>query len=172
MTRKRRDGVGPDVTRPRRGVRALGAGLACAGVLAFATPATASASEAATGASGCRSVSAYGIGRDLGNGATEAVVFGDPTVTGTTRGAFTPTSVDGSVVSLAGTVDFRLIRGTLQANVSGTFDTASGRFSVRTTSITGGGGLRGTTGSLSLAGTQDPKGRFTETVRGSLCRTR
>lgn len=119
----------------------------------------------------CRSMSAFGVGKDLGDGATVAAVFGDPIVTGTARGQFVATGVDGAVVSLAGTIDFRLIR-TLRAEVTGTFDTASGRFAVTTDSITGTLLLAGTAGKLVLAGTQNPEGRFTETVRGTLCGTR
>lgn len=146
---------------------------ACAAVLAstaallLVAPAAASA---AAPADSCRTVSAYGIGQDLGEGATAAVVFGDPIVTGTTRGQFNVTGVDDAVLSIAGTVDFRLHRGDLNTQVSGTFDTASGKFSATTTSLSGTRGLsRVTGGGLTLSGTQDAQGRFTETIRGTLC---
>lgn len=151
----------------RSGPAAGAAVLACTAALLLAAPAAASA---VAPADSCRTVSAYGIGQDLGEGATAAVVFGDPIVTGTTRGQFSPTGVDGTVVSIAGTVDFRLQRGDLNTQVSGTFDTASGTFSATTSSLSGTRGLsRVTGGGLTLSGTQDAQGRFTETIRGTLC---
>lgn len=147
--------------RPRR-TGVLTAVLAATDVVVVA-PGTAQASAV------CHPVSAWGIGNDLGEGRTAAVVFGDRILTGTTQGQFTATGVDGAVVSLAGTVDLRLLRGRLHTDVTGTFDTASGRFTARTSTVSGTRGLAGANGELLFAGTQNANGRFTETVTGALC---
>lgn len=147
-----------------------GAAVAAA-LVGLVGPATA---EAGTG---CRPVDAVGVGQASPDGATTAATIrGGGLLTGTTAGAFHATGVAGSVVSVAGTVVFTPRPGPdgpaaagLTAQVTGTFDVASGAFRVVTGPVSGTGRLAGADASLTLAGVQDDTGHFTETVRGTLC---
>lgn len=132
---------------------------------------------AAHAGTGCRPVDAVGVGQASADGATTtATIREGGLLTGTTAGAFHPTGVAGSVVSIAGTVVFTPEPGrsgpagaSLRTEVTGTFDVATGRFRAVTGAVTGTGRLAGASASLTLAGVQDPTGHFTETVRGTLC---
>lgn len=136
-------------------------------LLGLVAPATAQAQVR------CERVGAVGTGQARADGTTVATIRGDRRLAGTTEGAFVPAGApQGTVLPITGAVDFTTATGTLATTVDGTFDIASGIFSVRTSSLTGGGGLDGATGRLTFLGYQNPEGRFAEVVTGTLCTAR
>jgi polyisoprenoid-binding protein YceI len=123
----------------------------------------------------CLPVHAKGVGQDLGNGQTTATISAHGVVLGTTNASFTPTGQTGSVLSFTGPILFtpaapEASGSTLTVEVTGTFDTATGRFESTSTSVTGTGLLAPVTGHLRIKGSESlTDGSFTEKIRGRLC---
>jgi hypothetical protein len=121
----------------------------------------------------CVSVRAYGVGQDLGNGATEATITSHGVVFGMTRAMFSPTSETTTSLSFDGPIVFTpqlSSVGTLTAQVTGGFDLVAGEFHASSTRITGTGLLGHVGGHISIAGTENlTTGSFTEKLRGTLC---
>jgi len=119
---------------------------------------------------GCGAVHAVGIGQDLGGGNTTATISHGGRLNGTTAGHFEISGLP-PVFTIVGTVVFTTHGGTLTANVSGTFNVATGEF-VASGPVSGGSGnLADTTGTLTFAGVENlATGVFTETITGTLCR--
>jgi hypothetical protein len=150
------------------------AGLAGTVIVAAAalTPAPAGAAPRASHAV-CAPVSADGVGQDLGMGHTQATLSVAGTQVATSEAFFTIDSTTGSVASFHGPITLTPVvgPGTLVAQVTGTFDGASGEFRATSTSLTGSGPLRKVSGQLTFAGLENlSNGAFTETVSGRLCR--
>lgn len=118
----------------------------------------------------CVPIRATGLGQDLGEGRTQATISSHGHVIGHTKAVFAIGQVLGTKASFTGPITFTSAIGTLTAQVAGTFDVASGAFSATSTSLTGTGLLRRSTGSVTLAGNEDVAiGTFTETITGRLC---
>jgi hypothetical protein len=152
-------------------------------LVAAASPATAGTSSTSTSTSTagptiCLPVRLTGTGDGLpddGSGSirTEALISFARVPVATTIATFTPQpSPVGGPLSFIGPIVFtpRAGTSTFTAQVQGTVDLDSGKFRAQSTSITGTGVLAGISGSLTFAGTQDlASGKFTESIRGSLC---
>jgi hypothetical protein len=118
---------------------------------------------------GCARVHAVGIGQDLGGGNTTATISHGGRLNGTTAGHFEITGLP-PVFTIAGTVVFTTKHGTLTANVTGTFNVATGEFLASGPVSAGTGNLAGATGILTFAGVENlATGVFTETITGTLC---
>ena len=118
----------------------------------------------------CVPVIATGVGQDLGNFRTTARITSHGVLLGTTDATFTPTGGDPPTVTFTGPIVFTTRIGTLTAQVDGSFNTATGAFVSRSTSVRGTGAFTGVTGDLTLAGTENLQtGAFTETITGRLC---
>ena len=117
----------------------------------------------------CRAVRARGVGQDLGNGTTAATITNGGILKGTTAATFGITGGAPPVLTFAGTVVFTTKRGTLTVGIAGTFNVATGAFDASGPINGGTGRFAGASGMLRLVGVQDSTGRFTETVRGTLC---
>lgn len=138
-------------------------------VLALAAMA-ATAPTTASGAISCHKINAKGVGQDHGDGTTSARILGGGLLHGTTEAVFVITGFDPPVASFVGTITFTVNKGTLTAEVEGTFNTETGEFSADSTSISGTGKLEGATGNLAFDGVEDlSTGRFTERVTGEIC---
>lgn len=145
-------------------------GAAALSLVALSTPAE--AGTAGHRPAYCVTVTADGVGQDLGGGRTQATLSVAGHVLGTTTAMFDIGSVSGSVASFTGPLVFTPDRvpGALTAELVGTFDVGSGVFAATSTSLTGAGALRGVTGSLTVNGTEDlANGTFTETLTAELC---
>ncbi len=150
----------------------LVATLSAVGVVVGAAPAEAGSARV------CAPVHLTGTGQDQGMDAqgnlhTVATlsVLGVPV--GTTAATFTPSGPPvGTELAFTGPIVFtpRFGPGTLTAAVQGSVDLAAGTFVATSTSVTGTGPLRGASGRLTFAGTENlTTGAFTETVSGTLC---
>jgi hypothetical protein len=118
----------------------------------------------------CKTVSATGIGQDLGGGMTQAQITQGKFLNGSTVASFTITGVSGSVLSFTGTVTFTTGDGTLTVSVTGTLDSATGHFTASGPVTATTGGLSGASGYLSLAGTENlSSGDFVEHISGTIC---
>lgn len=121
----------------------------------------------------CHTIDAVGVGQASADGSTTtATIRGGGLLTGTTGGTFSGTQISGTVLAIVGTVVFTpqyTPPSTLRAEVTGSIDLATGRFTASTGAVSGTGRLAGADADLVLSGTQDATGRFTETVRGTLC---
>lgn len=118
---------------------------------------------------GCGRAHAVGAGQDLGGGNTAATITHGGRLNGTTTAHF---DIAGAppVFTISGTVVFTTKHGTLEANVSGTFNVATGEFNASGPVSGGTGQLAGTTGNLTFHGFEDlTTGAFTETIKGTLC---
>jgi len=142
----------------------LTAGLFAAGVVA---PADAVPGGSAT--ERCTGFHAKGEGVDA-LGTTTATLHRGNREFATSVGTFVAgVPVDG-VVPFTGTIVLTNDTGTLTAPVEGTLDTATGRFSSVSTSLTGTGGYVDTTGRLRFRGVEDLTAlTFTEHVYGKFC---
>jgi hypothetical protein len=141
--------------------------LVCSLVLPMGT-----AQGASTRATVCLPFTATGEGQDLGAGRTTATIsVGDYRI-GSTEAAFTITGVTGTIASFEGPLTFQPdgVRGTLIAQLGGTVDVATGRFSATSTSVSGTQRLTRVTGDVQIEGVQDlSSGAFTETLTGRIC---
>jgi hypothetical protein len=118
----------------------------------------------------CLPVFATGVGQDLGNFTTTARITSHGVLLGTTNATFTPTGGDPPTVTFTGPIVFTTRIGALTAQVDGAFNTATGAFVSRSTSVRGTGAFTGVTGDLTLVGTENLQtGAFTETITGRLC---
>jgi hypothetical protein len=118
----------------------------------------------------CVPILATGAGQDLGGGVTEATISAGKIALGRTSASFTTTGVSGTVASFAGPIVFTSRAGTLTAQATGSLDTTTGDFRTTSANLTGTGLLRGTTGDVTLVGTENlTTGAFTETITGRLC---
>ncbi len=132
--------------------------------------AAAGAPASASGVVSCHTINAKGIGQDLGGGQTQADILGGGLLQGTTEATLTITGFSGTVATFEGTIVFTVNNGTLTAELSGTFDVATGAFSATTTSMSGTGKLAGATGALSFSGIENlADGTFTEDISGEIC---
>ena len=160
----------------RRSTRATGlvltATLLAVGVLSVSAPAEASVSRV------CVPVQLRGTGQDLGpddagNLRTVATLTALGIPVGTTAATFTPSGPPvGTILAFTGPIVFtpRFGPGTLTATVAGSVDLAAGTFTATSTTVTGTGPLRGASGQLRFAGTENlATGAFTESVTGQLC---
>jgi hypothetical protein len=119
----------------------------------------------------CRAFHAKGTGKDLGGGLTSATLFQGKREVGSSEGHLVP-GVPGpdGLLPFAGTIVLTTWKGTLEAEVEGTFDTVTGVFVATTTDLEGKGPLRNATGKLRVVGLQDlVTGDFTEAVHARLC---
>jgi hypothetical protein len=155
--------------------RQLWAALMSAAVLMSTVVAgvgAAPASASPTGRTLCLPVYATGNGQDLGNFHTSAQIFVGPVLVATTAASFTPTGVDGDSLSFVGPIVFTAIGnlGAFTVSATGTVDASTGDFEANGPITAPTGLLAGTTGQLTLMGTESlTSGAFTETVTGQLC---
>ena len=125
----------------------------------------------------CHRINATGAGQQTGPTTTVATIRGGRLLNGTTVGDFPEATPTPTGALIAGTVTFTVNRATLAVAVTGRLDADPTRppgsitFDVKSTEngMTGTGRLSGATGTLRLAGTGDPDGRFIETVAGEIC---
>jgi len=120
----------------------------------------------------CVSVTADGVGQDLGGGVTEATLSVGGRTIGTTRAAFTLGTISGTAAPFTGPLVFtpNRVPGTLTAQLTGAFDVTTGVFTATSTSVTGTRALRGVTGAITIRGTENfADGTSTETISGELC---
>jgi hypothetical protein len=115
-------------------------------------------------------INAKGAGQDLGGGDTQARVIGGGLLSGTTTAHFVITGGSPPVFLIEGDVTFNTNQGaTLIVHISGTFDVASGEFSVSGPVTYSTGKLAGATGILTFSGVEDlSDGTFVEDITGSI----
>ena len=133
-------------------------------------PATASPAAARPRPPACLEVSVTGVGRDLGNLRTEGELSDGSYRVASTQAAFRPLGLSGTVLGFEGPLVITPTRvpGTITAQLVGTVDVVTGRFTATSAELTGTGPLHDVTGTLVVDGVQ-PGSTFTETVSGTLC---
>jgi len=151
--------------------RATAAALATGALMAAGLSAPAEAGNAnGHGKGHCRAFHAFGEGTDNGDGTTTATIYRGKREFGTTAGTLTPGATVDGVMSFTGTIVLTNDKGTLDAPVEGTFDTVSGEFAARSSTVTGTGDYAAVTGKLRIWGTQDlTAGTFSEHLHAKLC---
>jgi hypothetical protein len=153
-------------------IRVLVAAAPAVALLAVAPPAMAHARQL------CVPVRLAGTGQDLGadskgNLHTTATISLGPIVVGTTAATFTPSGPPvGTTLAFTGPIVFTPARGsaTVTAQVVGSVDLGTGKFTATSTQLTGSGALAPVSGTVTLAGTENlSSGAFTETITGRVC---
>lgn len=148
--------------------------LPAVAVLVASPPAGASVNRA------CVAVHAVGVGHDNGvNSAGKLTTTGTVLVHGvevaTSQATFTPGSPSAGTLPFTGPIVFtsEFDASTLTAQVNGSVDLSTGRFTAVSTSVTGTGVLRPASGKLRFNGAENLKtGAFRENISGKLCAPR
>ena len=134
----------------------------------------------ATAGVSCHPINAKGAGQGAPTQAgdppglirTVAQIRGGGLLQGTTKAVFQVTAPTPTGIAFAGDITFTTNRATLTVDLDGTLDPTTGEFAAWGDVSGATGKLDGATGSLTLAGVQnplDPAGSFTETVSGEIC---
>lgn len=137
----------------------------------LAAPAEAAGKGYGHGKPQCRALHATGTGTDNGDGTTTATLYQGKREAGSSEGSLVPgvPGADG-LLPFTGTIVLTTWKGSLVAQVEGTFDTVTGEFAAKTSDIAGKGPLKNATGKLRIAGVQDlTTGTFTEVVHARVC---
>ena len=127
---------------------------------------------APVGAGGsCHTINAWGVGQDLGPvEGTIAQIHGGGLLQGTTVGLFEATGGELPMLEIAGPVTFTTNRATLTVSLAGTFNLATGVFTVEGPVSDATGKLTGASGYLFFDGFEDLSTfAFTETITGEIC---
>jgi len=121
----------------------------------------------AQAAESCHKINAKGVGSQVGPGQTVAQIKGGGLLQGTSEASFGPGVPPQDIM---GTVKFTTNKATLTVAIAGSFNMATGAFSVDGPVASATGKLAGATGHLAFNGLQDlSTGEFVETITGAIC---
>jgi hypothetical protein len=158
---------------PRNIARLFALAVPCVAFVVAAPSAHASSSRL------CVPVRAVGVGQDNGvNDQGQLTTTGTVLVGGvevaTSQATFTPGTQSATVLPFSGPIvlSSEIDASTLTAEVDGSVDLSTGKFTARSTSLTGAGALSGVSGHLRFTGRENlGTGAFRENISGRLCAT-